>query len=95
MPLAGSLNLTTYNYSLVKNRVQKVASKYRECVMMGGISSEEEEKIVITMIELVCKYVVEPHELSMASNILSNYYERLADHAYEADRSDMLTCPVS
>lgn len=96
MPVAGSLDLTTYNYSLVKKRIQEVVLKFRECIMMGGIGSEEEEKIVITLIELICKYVVEPHGLSMASNILAAYYEGLADHAYMVDNSDKFTgCPIS
>lgn len=96
MPVAGSLDLTTYNYSLVKKRIHEVASKYRECVMMGGISSEKQEKTVITMIELLCKYVVEPHELSMSCNILAGYYEHLADRAYMADDPNKFTgCPIS
>lgn len=98
MPVAGSLNLTTYNYSLVKKRIQEVASKslhIRDSMMMGGISSKEENSL-ITLIELVCKYVVEPHELSMASDVLSSYYDHLADHAYVVDRHGKFAgCPVS
>ncbi|KAK4321749.1 hypothetical protein Pmani_007487 [Petrolisthes manimaculis] len=80
VPVSGSPNLYTYNYNQIKKMITRAAAEYRQArynIMEKGSTSSEDKKKVIKMVELICKYMVEPNAFSEASCVLISYYDRL------------------